>query len=240
MKLQCGVPGAGRWTAAAVLLLVGAGSVAAQQSGNPYTRPLDEYTMENLIYIRGEGTIEREKDVVRAWVGDAEAMMQGADRRKEAAKTAREIKQLEVETVKKRKDQAGDAGNDEEKKRLEQQARSEEAILRVLKRIERMAELDKDFGRAWKDAGKSLERSLDAGLDVARLRKSSLSRRETATAGPGLHLDPRTYDVYKKHADSFEDSAKKLKKMAEQLEKRAREHKKFLEDLKKGGYTAFE
>ena len=102
-----------------------------------------------------------------------------------------------------------------------------------------MAELDKDFGRAWKDAGKSLERALDAGLDVARLRKSSLSRRETATEGSGLHLDPRTYDVYKKHADSFEDSAKKLKKTAEQSEKRAREHKKFLEDLKKGGYTAF-
>ena len=217
-----------------VALFVGTPALAQSEA----SRPLSEYTIEDLFYIQSVENIEREGNLARAWVQDAGTMADGIELRKERAKSVREVLKAEIETLKKKRDLASKEKDEPEKARLQAEIESAESTVKVLEQIVRLTDQDHEFAKAWEETGEALMMVSDAALNVSHYRNRRVARmRDGETIDDeGLRLESEAEDLYTKLIVGYKEAAKKLKKMGEEMERLSEHRSKLFDELRKGGH----
>jgi len=209
----------------------------AVRASSDWSKPISQFTMEDVFSIRDQRSLDKEREAAKAWEEDAREIARAADDRNKSATGAIVIQKLEIETLKARKKQAEKSKNDVEKTLAKRSLQEEETALKLLERVVKLSDLEGKLAKARLDWSEAVIRAVDAGHRVGKYRESQVARAAKGEEGStgGLNMDPKAYDAYKEYTKAQLEVAKATKKVSETLEMLSKEQERLMKDMVKGG-----
>lgn len=216
--------------ALAAVLMIGGVAVVAQNAGGRMDKPLARFTIGDLFPKMAAGL----RETATSWKTSSDSARSLAASQLRSVREAMPPVKAQLEQAKKDAKAAEKSKDFVAAGTAQGQVKSEETVMDVLNRLERVASTQGDLSDAWAKAGDKMRAFAEADEACDRYRANGIAKPEQGQ--PDTRLNKAGYDAFRNRAQALRELGEALYQMSVKTRSLGDGQLKFADDLQKGGH----